>query len=123
MFILYVSDQARARDFWRMVLDTPPSLDVPGMTEFPLTESSSLGLWPEANARALIGDKLPDPASARGVPRCELYLYVDDPAAALERLAQAGGILISPLAPRPWGDLAGYGADPDGNVVAAAKRQ
>lgn len=35
-FILYVADQARSRDFYRTVLATEPTLDVPGMTEFDL---------------------------------------------------------------------------------------
>ncbi len=33
--ILYVRDQAAATAFWQAVLDRPPDLDVPGMTEFP----------------------------------------------------------------------------------------
>ncbi len=34
--ILYVSDQAAACRFYRAVLGVAPSLDVPGMAEFPL---------------------------------------------------------------------------------------
>jgi catechol 2,3-dioxygenase-like lactoylglutathione lyase family enzyme len=47
MTILYVADQKRSRDFYRNILGIEPSLDVPGMTEFPLTDNASLGLMPE----------------------------------------------------------------------------
>jgi uncharacterized protein len=73
-FILYVHDQVTATAFWTAVLGRCPSLDVPGMTEFTLTPGTVLGLMPEASIRALLGPALPDPASARGIPRCELYL-------------------------------------------------
>jgi hypothetical protein len=32
-FILYVQDQQRSRDLYRVLLDREPMLDVPGMTE------------------------------------------------------------------------------------------
>ena len=46
--IFYVSDQAAATAFWQAVLDCPPALDVPGMTEFALGAHVVLGLMPEA---------------------------------------------------------------------------
>ena len=52
-FILYVADQARARDFYRRVLAAEPVLDVPGMTEFDLGEAT-LGLMPAADMEALL---------------------------------------------------------------------
>lgn len=120
--ILYVADQAAAARFWSAVLDREPELDVPGMTEFSLTERVVLGLMPEAGIRALLGEALPDPAAARGVPRCELYLVVPDPAAYHARALAAGARELSPLAPRDWGDSAAYSIDPDGHVVAFASR-
>ena len=80
-FIFYVGDQAAATSFWKVVLDCPPALDVPGMTEFVLGTQVVLGLMPEAGIRTLLGPELPDPASAHGIPRAELYLVVDDAAA------------------------------------------
>jgi uncharacterized glyoxalase superfamily protein PhnB len=56
-----------------------------------------------------------------GTTACELYLRVDDPEAALERLVAAGARLLSRVAPRSWGDEAGYAADLDGNVVAVSR--
>lgn len=46
---LYVADQSRATEFWRAVLDQPPSLHEPGMTEFSLGADTVLGLMPERN--------------------------------------------------------------------------
>ena len=40
-FIIYVEDQDRSREFYEAVLGAKPIIDVPGMTEFRLTDSSS----------------------------------------------------------------------------------
>jgi catechol 2,3-dioxygenase-like lactoylglutathione lyase family enzyme len=121
-FILYVADQAAATTFWTTVLDRPPSLNVPGMTEFVLSEGAVLGLMPEAGITALLGPAMPDPASARGVPRCELYVVVADPSAYHARAMAAGAIELSPLVGRSWGDDAAYCLDCDGHVIAFARR-
>jgi predicted enzyme related to lactoylglutathione lyase len=120
-FIIYVRDQERSRDFYKTVLATAPILDVPGMTEFRLSDHSSLGIMPEQGIAKILGTTVPHPETGNGIPRCELYLLVSDPEMYYPRLLEAGGKLISPLQPRPWGDLAAYGADLDGHVVAFAK--
>jgi len=122
MFILYVADQQRSREFYRRVLGREPVLDVPGMTEFKLTETSSLGLMPEDGIVQILGESLPHPRAGSGVPRAELYLPVDDPAQGLAALVAAGGREVSPAAERTWGDLAAYGADPDGHIIAFARK-
>lgn len=121
-FILYVNSQATATAFWSKVLNHSPSLDVPGMTEFALSGGAVLGLMPEENIRALLGAALPDPAQARGIPRGELYLLVDDPAAFHARALAAGARELSPLARRSWGDRVAYSLDPDAHVIAFASR-
>lgn len=78
-FILYVSDQATSTAFYSRVLDCSPRLNVPGMTEFVLPDGAILGLMPESGIRRLLGPRLPDPASAHGIPRAELYLLVRRP--------------------------------------------
>ena len=118
--ILYVADQDAAAAFWGAVLDRPPRLHVPGMTEFALAPDAVLGLMPEAGIRRLLGPGLPDPAAARGMPRCEVYLVVDDPAGHHARALAAGARELSPLADRDWGDAVAYSLDPDGHVVAFA---
>ena len=121
-FIFYVGDQAAATAFWQVVLDCPPALDVPGMTEFALGTQVVLGLMPEAGIRTLLGPALPDPACAHGIPRAELYLVVDDAAAYHARAQAAGAIELSALTRRSWGDNAAYSLDPGGHVIAFATR-
>ncbi|MCP4547402.1 MAG: glyoxalase [bacterium] len=123
MFILYVEDQNRSRDFYSAVLRMKPVLDVPGMTEFSLFEHGSLGLMTETGIKRLLGDALPDPAQAQGVPRVELYLRISDIAAAHTRALAHGGKEIKPPQAMPWGDNVAYSLDPDGHVLALAEPQ
>jgi len=120
LFILYVADQARSRDFYAAVLEQAPQLDVPGMTEFALPDGAALGLMPEQGIKRLLGGVLPDPAAATGIPRCELYLRGADPAARHRRALAAGARELSPLARRDWGEDVAYSLDPDGHVLAVA---
>jgi len=119
--ILYVSDQTKSTSFYTEILGTQPKLNVPGMTEFALNDGCILGLMPEAGIKRLLGDKLPDPSQARGVPRAELYLRVDDPNTYHQRALKSGATELSPVNLRNWGDLAGYIMDLDGHVIAFAK--
>ena len=121
LFVLYVRDQAASTAFYRRVLAREPVLEVPGMTEFELAQGTRLGLMPETGIRRLLGERLPDPARAHGTPRAELYLHVADPAACHARALEAGGVELSPLTARNWGDVAAYALDPDGHVLAFAK--
>lgn len=119
---LYVAEQERSKAFYSAVLACEPQLDVPGMTEFVLPTGAVLGLVPEAAIKALLGPGLPDPARARGIPRAELYLLVEQPAAYHARALRHGARELSPLAPRDWGHTAAYCLDPDGHVLAFACR-
>jgi len=118
--ILYVFDQEKSRDFYNAVLAAEPTLDVPGMTEFAVA-GGTLGLMPERGIKKLLGDAINDPATARDVPRCELYLRVDDPNAYASRAKGAGAKELSPLQLRDWGDEVVYLADPDSHVIAFAR--
>jgi uncharacterized protein len=122
-FILYVEDQPASTAFYGAVLGRAPDLEVPGMTEFRIAEGCVLGLMPVAGIRRLLGERLPDPAQATGIPRAELYLYVDDPAAYHRRALLHGARELSPPEPRDWGDIAAYSLDPDGHVLAFGARR
>lgn len=117
--IFYVRDQARARDFYRAVLATEPSLDVPGMTEFSVA-GATLGLMPEAGIVRLLGSAITSPSSSQ-VPRAEAYLVVEDLEAYHARALAAGARELSPLAPRDWGHDVSYVADLDEHVLAFAR--
>ncbi len=121
IFVLYVADQARSREFYKKALALEPALDVPGMTEFDLG-GCTLGLMPEQGIAKILGSSVPDPATGNGIPRCEVYLFVDDPRACADRATAAGAKPVSPLAKRDWDDEAVYLADPDGHIVAFARK-
>ncbi len=118
-FVLYVRDQKISTAFYRGVLAAEPVLDVPGMTMFALGEGATLGLMPEAGIVRLL-EEMKDPALGSGIPRAELYLQVDDPAAHHARALAGGATELSPLLDRDWGDRAAYSADPDGHILALA---
>jgi catechol 2,3-dioxygenase-like lactoylglutathione lyase family enzyme len=120
-FILYVADQARSAAFYHDVLALPPTLDVPGMTEFSLGAGAVLGLMPEAGIVRLLGDAIRDPAGSRRVPRCELYVVVEDPATYHGRALAHGARELGALARRSWGHDVAYCEDPDGHVLAFAR--
>ncbi len=118
--ILYVADQERSRDFYKFVLGQDPFLDVPGMTEFKLSDAHILGLMPEKGIKRLLGDKLPDPAQGSGIPRAELYIRVKDPESMFARAKEVGAVELSPILERDWGGRACYVLDKDGHVLAMA---
>jgi uncharacterized glyoxalase superfamily protein PhnB len=119
-FILYVADQRRSTEFYSAALDAAPALNVPGMTEFSLGNDTILGLMPEDGIVRLLGNRITHPSLARGIPRCEIYLVVEDAAAFHARAVKAGAREINPLALRDWGHFAAYSLDPDGHVLAFA---
>ena len=121
-FILYVSDQQRAADFYSGVLQMSPSLNVPGMTEFTLAENLKLGLMPENGIAKIITPAMQHPATGAGIPRCELYLLVENVDEAYQRALKAGGKAVSAPADRDWGDRVAYVADADGHVIAFSKK-
>jgi catechol 2,3-dioxygenase-like lactoylglutathione lyase family enzyme len=118
--ILYVADQQKSTEFYSKVLDLKPTLNVPGMTEFHLTEGHVLGLMPEAGIKKLLGETLPDPAKGNGIPRVELYIRVENPECYFARSKELGAKELSPILARDWGGRAGYVIDSDGHVIAFA---
>ncbi|MGD0712199.1 MAG: VOC family protein [Bacteroidales bacterium] len=120
MIILYVADQQRSRDFYKAILNKEPSLDVPGMTEFALNEKTQLGLMPENGIAKILGDALPHPAKGNGIPRCEIYIAVENVKQSFDNLILNGGKAISEPQMRNWGHVVAYGSDPDGHVIALA---
>lgn len=120
--ILYVRDQQQSTAFYSSILGQTPTLNVPGMTEFRLSDHCVLGLMPEKGIKRLLGSALPDPEKGNGIPRVELYLTVDDPNGYHQRAIKNGAKELSPLQKRDWGDQAAYSMDQDGHVIAFAER-
>jgi len=120
--ILYVSDQQASAEFYTKLFRQNPDLNVPGMTEFKLSENCKLGLMPNRGIAKILLDKTPHPDQGNGIPRCELYFYVDNIELEFGNAIKAGAKLISPFAERDWGDRACYFADPDGHIIAFAEK-
>ena len=123
IFIIYVADQRRSKDFYENVLQQKPVLDVPGMTEFQINEHTKLGIMPEKGIANILGKETPHPSTGNGIPRSEIYLYIDHPSQYYLRAIESGAKAISPLQIRNWGDEVAYCADLDGYILAFAKIQ
>ena len=122
-FIIYVNNQEKSKNFYEALLKIKPSLNVPGMTEFNLSENVKLGLMPENGIAKIISTQFPHPKKGNGIPRCELYLKVKNPIEYIERGIELGGKEISKLQKRDWGDKVGYISDLDGHIIAFAKKK
>lgn len=120
--ILYVNNQQLSTDFYTKLFRTKPDLCVPGMTEFQLAENCKLGLMPNKGIATILSDKLPHPDEGNGIPRCELYLHVEDIQLEFENAIKSGAKLISPVADRTWGDKVCYFSDSDGHIIAFAEK-
>ena len=120
LLVLSCEDVARARAFYVRAFGWEVKVDLPVYVEMAVPTGLRVGLYARDLYAGNTG-KPPPSAPGAGTTACELYLYVDDPRPALERIVAAGGRLLTPVASRPWGDEAGYAADPEGNVVAVAR--
>jgi catechol 2,3-dioxygenase-like lactoylglutathione lyase family enzyme len=118
--ILYVSNQQNSRNFYARLLQREPVLDVPGMTEFELIPGLKLGLMPERGIAKIITPATPHPASAQGVPRCELYLMCPNADQAEAHALACSALPVSKAQNRDWGHRVAYVADADGHILAFA---
>lgn len=119
--IFYVSDQRASTEFFAFVLNCSPTLDVPGMSEFQISDTCVLGLMPETGIKNLLQGKIPDPSVCNGVPRAELYLVVDDATAYLSRALEKGAVGLSDVSLRDWGHSVGYCMEENGHILAFAQ--
>jgi uncharacterized glyoxalase superfamily protein PhnB len=120
--ILYVEDQQASTEFYTKILRQKPDLNVPGMTEFRLAENCKLGLMPNSGIAKILSNKTPHPVQGNGIPRCELYLYVEDIELEFSNAIESAAKLISPIENRDWNDRVCYFADPDGHILAFAEK-
>ncbi|RPI14764.1 MAG: VOC family protein [Ignavibacteriae bacterium] len=123
LFIIYVKNQQESNKFYAHVLQTVPVLNVPGMTEFELSPDTKLGIMPEAGIAKILGTAVPHPETGNGIPRCELYLSVENPDEFYSRAINNGGKSISKTELRDWGDEVCYCTDLDGHILAFAKKK
>lgn len=121
-FILYVENQEQSKNFYAKIFRKEPDLHVPGMTEFILSDNCKIGLMPNQGIAKILKDKTPHPKSGNGIPRCELYFYVENIESEFNNALESGALLISPVQDRDWGDKACYFSDLDGHIIAFAQK-
>lgn len=121
--ILYVKNQELSARFYQELFRSEPDLNVPGMTEFIISENLKIGLMPTDGITRLLGNSIPNPDEADGIPRCELYFIVEDVHAEFQHAIECGAKPISPVLLRDWGDSVCYFSDPDGHVIAFAHHE
>jgi len=121
--ILYVANQEKSTTFYQEVLQLEPTLNVPGMTEFTLFENCKLGLMPEDGIAKIITPATPHPNKESQIPRCEIYLRVNNAQEFIDRAINKGAKNVSSLQDRDWGEQVGYTTDLDGHILAFAEKQ
>ncbi|MGX7668587.1 VOC family protein [Flavobacterium pedocola] len=121
-FILYVDDQDAASRFYEGLFRSTPSLEVPGMTEFTLSENLKIGLMPNNGIAKIITPVMAHPEKGNQIPRCELYFYVENIQSEFENAVKCGAKIISGIEDRNWGDRVCYLADLDGHIIAFAEK-
>ncbi len=120
--ILFVSDLALCRDFYKSLLQVDPQTDVPGIVEFRLSAYFILGLMPLEGISRILGPETIRPDIKGIPPRSELYLLVNNPEEMFSRALSLGATILSQVLERNWGHMVGYVADPEGNVLAFARQ-
>ncbi|PKP01239.1 MAG: glyoxalase [Bacteroidetes bacterium HGW-Bacteroidetes-6] len=108
-------------NFYRALLAKEPELDVPGMTEFRLSNNCKLGLMPADGIKRLLGNSIPDTTNRGNFPGAELYLMVENSDEAMAHALKTGAVLLDAVSNRDWGHRVGYVSDPDGYVIAFAQ--
>lgn len=121
LVILAVSDLARSRRFYVEAFGWPVVVDVPVYVEFELPSATRVGLYDQTAFVRNTSRSLSAAATGGETSRAELYFFPDNLDQTIEKVKRAGGILLSALARREWGDDTAYFADPDGNVLALAR--
>lgn len=121
-FILYVANQEAASRFYELIFRTKPTLEVPGMTEFTLSETLKIGLMPNNGIAKIISPATINPEKGNGIPRCELYFHVQNLELEYQNALQSGAKIISGIENRNWGDRVCYFADLDGHIIAFAEK-
>lgn len=116
--VVLTDNVERLKAFYRDVVGLPVQSDEGNFIQFGAGKSS-LAIMYRGVVGRIAGERGAIVPSDKGF-RCELYFVVEDAEAASSRLKKAGAPVISPLAPRPWGQRVAYFLDPDENLIAVA---
>jgi len=119
--VFAVSDVDRAYAFYREVFGWTSHIEWPGeYTELVVSGEDRLGLCRRDVYAKIAGAQ---PVELNGhASTAYLYVRVEDLDKTIDRLGRVGARKLSPRQERSWDEEAAYFADPDGNVVAVARR-
>lgn len=120
--IFAVSNLQASVQFYEKVFGWPRRIDAPVFVDLKIPCGGSLGLYQRENFAINVKQE-PHSTPSGSIAGVELYLQCQNPEKIAQDLEDAGATLLSPLAPRDWGDTVAYYADPDGNVIAIASKQ
>jgi predicted enzyme related to lactoylglutathione lyase len=120
-FILYVENQSISIEFYSKLLNQLPILNVPGMTEFNLSENTILGLMSSSGIKKLLDNKIDIYSSSDKAAKAELYIVVDNIQDYYDRALSLKTIVLSEIKERDWGQKVAYFLDPDNYVIAFAE--
>jgi PhnB protein len=120
-FILYVENQSVSTEFYSKLLNQEPILNVPGMTEFKLTENSILGLIPVKGIKKLLENKIETSITLEDNVKSELYILVDNIEEYFNRAISLKVTVLSEIKERDWGHRVAYFLDLDNYIVALAE--
>jgi lactoylglutathione lyase len=114
--VAYASDVEAVASFWELLgfrrhVQLPPEGD-PGYVGLIRDGAGELAVTHERWAADRYG------LSPGSGPRYEMYVYVEDLAATLDRLAQSSVAVLREAEDMPWGERIATVADPEGNPVA-----
>jgi lactoylglutathione lyase len=116
--VLYAKDVEAVAAFYR-VLGFEEQARLPGPDGSPgfiglRRDAAELAVTTEDSPRMLAGV---EPGSG---PRHELFVYVEDLAAAVAAVRAAQAPVLREPATMPWGEQLAFVADPEGNIVTLA---
>jgi predicted enzyme related to lactoylglutathione lyase len=120
-FILYVNSQSISIEFYSKLLNQKPTLNVPGMTEFKLSEKVILGLMPSSGIKKLLENKIDIYNPAEKIAKAEVYIVVDNISEYYNRAVSLNATILSEIKERDWGHMVAYFLDPDNYIIAIAE--
>ena len=118
--IIYVDDFECSKAFYGGALGLKMRLDAGNYCEFDIG-GLGLGLMSKKALPYFLGETGREQWKD-GAPRCELYFIPDNVEEAVKKIEAAGAQKVADLKLMPWGDEAAYYRDPDGHIIALARR-
>ncbi len=119
--VLAVTDVQRSVRFYEAAFGWPRRQDFPIYVELELPGGCGLAFY-ERGSFGINTGQVPAAVPDGDLTSTELYLRCENLEEATLRLQSAGARELRPRTRKDWGDDVAYFADPEGNVIALAKR-